>query len=52
MRQQQVRRQRWQRFTVIGEPARRKYFNFELTEAQTADPVEALKAIKEKVTAQ
>lgn len=37
--------------SVIGEPARKKYFNFELTEAQQASVDLVLKAIKEKVTA-
>ncbi|XP_062557795.1 uncharacterized protein K02A2.6-like [Armigeres subalbatus] len=36
--------------SVIGEPARKKFFNFELTSAQLADPEEALKAIRGKVT--
>ncbi|XP_058449270.1 uncharacterized protein K02A2.6-like [Malaya genurostris] len=37
--------------SVIGEPARRKYFNFELTDAQKATVQNALQAIREKVTA-
>lgn len=35
--------------SVIGEPARKKFFNFELTEAERATPALALKAIREKV---
>lgn len=35
--------------TVIGEPARKKFFNFELTAQQLADPEAALAAIKDKV---
>lgn len=35
--------------TVIGEPARKKFFNFELTPQQLADPQAALAAIQEKV---
>lgn len=37
--------------SVIGEPARRKYFNFELTTDERADPETALAAIREKVVA-
>lgn len=36
--------------SVIGEPARKKFFNFELTEAQRNDPDAALTAIRDKVT--
>ncbi|XP_053687067.1 uncharacterized protein K02A2.6-like [Sabethes cyaneus] len=36
---------------VIGEPARKKYFNFELTVAEQASPQAALAAIKGKVLA-
>lgn len=36
--------------SVIGEPARKKFFNFELTTDQRNDPEEALKAIRDKVT--
>ncbi|EDS26558.1 tetratricopeptide repeat protein, tpr [Culex quinquefasciatus] len=32
--------------SVIGEPARKKFFNFELTEAERATPALALKAIR------
>ncbi|XP_055622656.1 uncharacterized protein K02A2.6-like [Toxorhynchites rutilus septentrionalis] len=35
--------------SVIGEPARKKYFNFELTEAEKANPETALEAIRKKV---
>lgn len=35
--------------TLIGEPARKRYFNFELTVAEKADPQAALAAIKAKV---
>ncbi|XP_055623663.1 uncharacterized protein LOC129767070 [Toxorhynchites rutilus septentrionalis] len=35
--------------SVIGEQARKKYFNFELNEQQLADPEAALAAIKAKV---
>lgn len=35
--------------TLIGEAARKKYFNFELTEAEKANPQAALAAIKSKV---
>lgn len=35
--------------SVIGETARKKYFNFELTQQQLADPDQALAAIKDKV---
>ncbi|XP_039453132.1 uncharacterized protein K02A2.6-like [Culex pipiens pallens] len=37
--------------TVIGEQARRKFHNFELTEAQQGDPKAALEAIKALVVA-
>ncbi|XP_055612508.1 uncharacterized protein K02A2.6-like [Uranotaenia lowii] len=37
--------------SVIGEPARKKYFNFELTTAEQATVENALAAIKEKVIA-
>lgn len=37
--------------SVIGENARKKFFNFELTAEQLADPRAALAAIKEKVVA-
>lgn len=37
--------------SVIGEPARKKYFNFELTAEQSVDPDTALAAIREKVVA-
>ncbi|XP_065080058.1 uncharacterized protein K02A2.6-like [Ochlerotatus camptorhynchus] len=37
--------------SVIGEPARKKYFNFELTAAEGADPEATLAAIREKVVA-
>lgn len=35
--------------SVIGSAARQKFYNFELTEAQSADPELALAAIQEKV---
>ncbi|XP_053692358.1 uncharacterized protein K02A2.6-like [Sabethes cyaneus] len=35
--------------SVIGETARKKYFNFELTEAEKANPEAALEAIRSKV---
>ncbi|XP_062713235.1 uncharacterized protein K02A2.6-like [Aedes albopictus] len=35
--------------SVIGEPARKKYYNFELTTAEKADPDAALDAIRAKV---
>lgn len=37
--------------SVIGESARKKYFNFELTTAQSVDPDTALAAIRQKVVA-
>lgn len=37
--------------SVIGEAARRKYFNFELTPAQQTDPVTTLAAIRAKIVA-
>lgn len=37
--------------SVIGEPAKKKYFNFELTAAESVDPDTALAAIRDKVVA-